>query len=225
MRALAGIAAMAAIAAIAPLVQAAVEDDLRDGDKFFDDGDYKRAAGAFDRAIAKAPGEVPAEAYGKRAAIFKHERARIYPEGAEMRNKQDENFQPPLREGADAIASAIRSSIMFLRTQAKMTKLDFNRVYLSGGGARIKGLCEYLEKKLGRPVQPLNIGANVSLSKLAPNAAQLFEGAISDMTVALGLAVVDADPKSFHFRLTPEPVLQKRTFWRKGWREAHEGRQ
>ena len=49
---------------------AAVEDDLRDGDKFFEDGDWRRAATAYDRAIAKAPGEVSAEAYGKRAAIF-----------------------------------------------------------------------------------------------------------------------------------------------------------
>src|SRR5439155_6623604 len=49
---------------------AAVEDDLRDGDKYFEDGEWKRAAAAFDRAIAKAPGQVSAEAYGKRAAIF-----------------------------------------------------------------------------------------------------------------------------------------------------------
>ena len=61
----------ATIAIVAPHVaHAAVEDDLRDGDKFFDDSDWKKAAIAFDRAIDKAPGQVPAEAYGKRAAIF-----------------------------------------------------------------------------------------------------------------------------------------------------------
>jgi len=49
---------------------AAVEDDLRDGDKFFEEGDWRKAATAYDRAIAKAPGEVSAEAYGKRAAVF-----------------------------------------------------------------------------------------------------------------------------------------------------------
>jgi tetratricopeptide (TPR) repeat protein len=52
------------------VVHAAVEDDLRDGDKYFDAGDWKRAASAYDRAIAKAPGQVSPEAYGKRAAIF-----------------------------------------------------------------------------------------------------------------------------------------------------------
>ena len=150
-----------------------------------------------------------------RAAVFKHERARLYPEGAEMRSKQDENFQPALREGADAIATAIRSSIMFARTQAKLPNLDFKRVYLSGGGARIKGLCDYLEKKMARPVQPLNLSVGVNFSKLDPATAQLFEGSISDMSVALGLAVIDANPKVFHFRFVPEMILARRAFWRK----------
>lgn len=169
-------------------------------------GGGKRFNQSLDKVLQTGP---------ERAAIFKHERARIYPEGAELRSKQDENFQPALREGADVIAAAIRSSIMFCRTQAKMPKLDFNRVFLSGGGARVKGLCEYLEKKLGRPVQPLNLAANVNLGKLGAESAQLFENPISDMTCALGLAIIDSDPKSFHFRLVPEPLLQKRSFWRK----------
>ncbi len=67
MRAL--VAAAIVCVAVAPVL-AAVEDDLRDGDKYFEDGDWHRAAGAYDRAIAKAPGQVSAEAYGKRAAIF-----------------------------------------------------------------------------------------------------------------------------------------------------------
>jgi lipopolysaccharide biosynthesis regulator YciM len=64
------LAALAAIVIVAPYAYAAVEDDLRDGDKFFDAGDWRRAAGAYDRAIAKSPGQVAAEAYGKRAAIY-----------------------------------------------------------------------------------------------------------------------------------------------------------
>ena len=55
---------------ISIVAQAAVEDDLRDGDRFFESGEWVRAATAFDRAIAKAPGQVPAAAYGKRAAIY-----------------------------------------------------------------------------------------------------------------------------------------------------------
>lgn len=66
MRALATVAVLI----VAASAYAAVEDDLRDGDKYFEDGDWKRAATAYDRAIAKAPSQVSAEAYGKRAAIY-----------------------------------------------------------------------------------------------------------------------------------------------------------
>jgi len=62
--------AAAIVVAIAGVAVAAVEDDLRDGDKYFEQGEWKKAAVAYDRAISKAPGEVSAEAYGKRAAIF-----------------------------------------------------------------------------------------------------------------------------------------------------------
>lgn len=54
----------------APRAHADTEDDLRDGDKLFEDGDWKRAASAYDRAIRKAPSQVSAAAHGKRAAIF-----------------------------------------------------------------------------------------------------------------------------------------------------------
>jgi len=60
----------AGAALVASVAHAAVEDDLRDGDKYFEEGNWTKAAVAFDRAIAKAPGQVPAPAYGKRAAIF-----------------------------------------------------------------------------------------------------------------------------------------------------------
>ena len=64
----------AAAVAVGPLrptrAAAAVEDDLRDGDKHFEEADWAKAAAAYDRAIGKAPSEVSAQAYGKRAAIY-----------------------------------------------------------------------------------------------------------------------------------------------------------
>ncbi len=62
--------ALASAIAVVSVAHAAVDDDLRDGDRFFEDGNWARAAVAYDRAIARAPGQVPAPAYGKRAAIF-----------------------------------------------------------------------------------------------------------------------------------------------------------
>lgn len=63
-------ASMAVVTIVSSGAYGAVEDDLRDGDKYFEDGNWQKAAAAYDRAIDKAPGQVAAEAYGKRAAIF-----------------------------------------------------------------------------------------------------------------------------------------------------------
>ncbi len=65
-----GTLVLVALVAHVGYAHAGAEDDLRDGDKYFEDGDWKRAATAYDRAIAKAPSQVSAEAYGKRGAIF-----------------------------------------------------------------------------------------------------------------------------------------------------------
>jgi type IV pilus assembly protein PilM len=148
-----------------------------------------------------------------KAADFKHHRAKLFAEGEPIPNKQELAFQSALKEVADNIAGAVRSSLVFCRTQARLPKLDFQRVYLSGGGARLNGLREYLEKKLGKPVQVLDLASGLDLRKLPSAAAKCFEGEVPDMAVALGLAVIDADENSFHFKLLPEQIVKKRTFW------------
>jgi type IV pilus assembly protein PilM len=150
-----------------------------------------------------------------KAQEYKHGRARIYPEGAQIPSKQELVFQAALKEGADAIAGAIRSSVMFCRTQAKMPKLDYQRVFISGGGARLAGLREHLEKKCSRPVEILSLNSSLDLRRLDAESARCFSGDVTDMSVALGLAIIDADPGSFHFSLVPEAVIRKRDFWRK----------
>jgi type IV pilus assembly protein PilM len=150
-----------------------------------------------------------------KAEEFKHARAKIYPEGSQIPSKQELAFQAALKEGADNIASAIRSSVSFCRTQLKLPKLEFQRVYISGGGARLTGLRDYLEKKIGKPVQTLELYKELDLRKLDAASARCFEGEVPDMAVALGLAVIDADPKSFHFSLIPEKIVKRRIFLQK----------
>ncbi len=49
---------------------AQVREELEDGDKAYDNSDWKKAAAAYDNAIRKYPKQVSAEAYAKRASIF-----------------------------------------------------------------------------------------------------------------------------------------------------------
>ncbi len=64
-----GVVAGGVVVECAP-AHAQVEGDLREGDSRFEDGEFRRAASAYDAAIRKYPQQVPAGAYGKRAAIF-----------------------------------------------------------------------------------------------------------------------------------------------------------
>ena len=56
--------------AFAGTAHAQVEEDLKDGDRYYDQGEFKKAAKKYDNAIRKFPGQVSAAAYGKRASIF-----------------------------------------------------------------------------------------------------------------------------------------------------------
>jgi len=62
--------AAAAFLAAVPSARAQVEEDLKQGDKYFEEENFKKAAKYYDNAIRKYPGQVSAGAYGKRAAIF-----------------------------------------------------------------------------------------------------------------------------------------------------------
>jgi tetratricopeptide (TPR) repeat protein len=55
--------------ALAAPVHGAYREALEEGDRAFDREEWDRAARAYDRAIRSNPTQVPAEAYGKRAAI------------------------------------------------------------------------------------------------------------------------------------------------------------
>lgn len=120
-----------------------------------------------------------------------------------------------LCEVADGLAAALRSATMFCKAQAKLTRLEVERIVLSGGGARLEGLPEYLAGKTGLPVDVMDPASRMDISSLPADQQALFEGAASaEMSVALGLAMAAADEGLFHLEVVPDAVLKKRRFWR-----------
>lgn len=62
---------VAGLALAAPHVaRADMKDDLEEGDRYFEENNWKKAGAAYDHAIKSFPTQVPAPAYGKRAAVF-----------------------------------------------------------------------------------------------------------------------------------------------------------
>jgi type IV pilus assembly protein PilM len=120
-----------------------------------------------------------------------------------------------LCEVADAVAGALRAATVFCQAQAKLSRLEVDRIVLSGGGARLEGLSEYLATKTGLPVDIMDPASRMDISTLPVDQQALFEGGSSaEMSVALGLGMLAADESLFRLELVPDEVLAKRKFWR-----------
>ena len=100
----------------------------------------------------------------------------------------EEQFRSIVAGAANEISMGIERSIAFLKTAGDAENID--RVILSGGGARVPGLAEYLAERHG-----VEISTNDAVS-LIDTSEDLMEGASEDLeqvgpllTVALGLAL------------------------------------
>lgn len=157
------------------------------------------------------------EAFGigrDRAEAYKRERSRLSLGPPEDADKRQQLVYNALREAADAVVGAVSSGLRFARMQTKLANLDFDRLVLSGGGARLSGLKEFLENRLQKPVTLYDPSAALDSSALRGEAAACFGGAPSEMAVAAGLAIADAEREGFALSLLPPRERARREFWR-----------
>jgi len=179
----------------------------RDGDLYFArsaPGGGAQFTAAIDRIFKIGP---------ERAESYKCKRARLLPpderEGAEPQQKL---LDEALRKIAENLFKNARGSIMFCRMQAKLPELGIDRVVLSGGGARLAGLREFLEERLEAPVGYLAFDT-LDTDALDAEATALFREQPTAQAVPLGLALAEADPEAFRLELVPESIAKRRAFW------------
>jgi hypothetical protein len=101
---------------------------------------------------------------------------------------------------------------MFCKAQTKLADLRIDRVLVSGAGARIKGMCDYLAAGLGIPVEAFDPFETVDLSAMDPAEASGLREEGPAMAAALGLAQMAADPAAFRLEILPEADRKKRNF-------------
>ncbi|MHC4249581.1 MAG: pilus assembly protein PilM [Planctomycetota bacterium] len=148
-----------------------------------------------------------------RAETYKRERARLNLQPPADPDKRRLLIYGALREAGDAIVGAVTSGLRFARMQTKIKDLDFDRLVLSGGGARLAGLKEFLQNRLERPVSLFDPAAAMDSSRLRGDQARTFGGAPSEMAIATGLAVMDATSEGFSLSLLPPAEAARRRFW------------
>jgi Tfp pilus assembly PilM family ATPase len=149
----------------------------------------------------------------EKAESYKCRRSAIVTDGSG--SDSETRISGALCEVADSVASSLRSATVFCRAQAKLSRLEVERIVLSGGGSRLAGLPAYLAKKTGLPVDTLDPASRMDISSLPPEGQALFEsGRSAEMSVAVGLAMMAADERLFRLEIVPEELVARRRFWR-----------
>lgn len=163
-------------------------------------------ARAFDTAIAGALGVGPEE-----AEAAKVESASLGPPSASPTDREERVF-PAVRSAASQITGVLQSTIAYAKGQLADKELVIDKVYLSGGGARLRGLPEYLQGALKIPVEILDPFKNVDVSamKETPEFTQLP----TDFACALGLAQLSATTAgATTLSILPDPLRRRRAFF------------
>ena len=127
---------------------------------------------------------------------------------------EDRVLQETLRSGAGQIQSSIESAISFAIAQLKVEKLSPDRIFISGGTAKLKGLAGHLGETLNKPVEVFKPFKNIKANLPSETKDKMTE-ADCDFSVALGLALSQAAyQQNHHVSFLPPPLKKKKDFYR-----------
>jgi len=113
---------------------------------------------------------------------------------------------------AGQLLGLLSSTVMFSKSQVKLTNLSLDRVMICGGGAALEGFERYLARGLNVPVERFDPFGVVDVSGLSPEKAALLEDHALESVVALGLATSASDPAAYAIEIVPAAIERRRAF-------------
>lgn len=123
-----------------------------------------------------------------------------------------ERARDAVKGAAGQLLGLLQSTVLFCKSQVKISSLKLDRVLLCGGGAALEGLPKYLHSGLGVPVEYFDPFRVVDTSALAPEKQQALEQYKLEAVVALGLASMATDAESWGIEILPARLAKKRAF-------------
>ncbi len=110
---------------------------------------------------------------------------------------------------ASQFAALLRSSVQFCKSQTKFKDLKLDRILLSGGGSRLRGLKDNLSQAFRIPVEVLQPFAPLTVVVDDPEQADRVTESPREMSIALGLAAAAMDPED-DLTLLPERFQRRK---------------
>jgi type IV pilus assembly protein PilM len=113
---------------------------------------------------------------------------------------------------AGQLVSMIQSSVMICRAQTKISDLTVDRLVLTGGATRMKGVQEYFKANMQVPVELFDPVDALDLSTLNGEDANELGDDPRDFSVAIGLAETLLQPTAFKLEVLTDKEKTKRRF-------------
>lgn len=147
----------------------------------------------------------------EKAREIKEELASLDPQ-AKFVDTNAQRASQAILGAAGQLLSLLQSTVLFCKSQVKLTGLKLDRVVLCGGGAALDGLPKYLSGGMAVPVELFDPWRVVDTSELAPEAAQELERYKLEAVVALGLATTASDTAAYGIEILPAKTRKRREF-------------
>ena len=166
----------------------------------------------FAHAVSQQLGVKPAQ-----AAKLVRDFADLRP-GANHPTPNHEKVSRACSSAAGQLVSLLQSSVLFCKTQVKLSTLKLDSVMVCGGASSMGGLTDALSAGLGVPVQQFDPWPLVDASGLSPQEAEALRSHGPEAVVALGLATMATDNDAYGLEILPPELARKREFLgRKIW--------
>jgi Tfp pilus assembly PilM family ATPase len=123
-----------------------------------------------------------------------------------------ERARDATKGAAGQLLGLLQSTVLFCKSQIKISSLKLDRVLLCGGGSALSGLPQYLQSGLAVPVEYFDPFRVVDSSALPPEKQQELEQYKLESVIALGLATMAADDETWAIELLPAALARKRAF-------------
>lgn len=165
-------------------------------------------ARGFDSQIAGATGLSPED-----AEAMKVNSANLGPSASAQEQEAEDQIRGPVRSAAGQLSGFITSSINHAKMQLADKELAVDKIYLSGGGARVRGLVEYLSGSVKVPVELLDPWKKLDTSGVDGLGGEGSRELPSDLAVAIGLAeLVSPSAQATVLSILPDKLKKRRAF-------------
>lgn len=148
----------------------------------------------------------------EKACQIKETMASLEP-GASFADANQEKASRAILGAAGQVLSLLQSTLLFCKSQVKISGLKLDRVLLCGGGAKLRGLPKYLSAGLSVPVELFDPFRVVDTTALPPDKAALLEANKLEAVVALGLATAASDPDAYSIEILSAKDKKRREFY------------